>query len=190
MALIGQEHVFKIHFLTNEKVTSQHKDLTRRHKDLTSQHNYLTGDGRSMPPYLKTEILNQLQFTVIVKFLWFYDITSVWAYLANLWNMILPVKYFVFLVTNDLWNQLSYLKEKANIFRTSQIGTLIKTLQKCHKIEFYSNSFRYRFKRQFTFYEMESILVVNRVLSEFPLGYQVKPQTVKRCFVSIHLFRY
>ena len=57
MALIGQEHGFKIHFLTNELVTSQykdltsqHKDLTRQHKNLTSQHNYLTSDGRSMPP--------------------------------------------------------------------------------------------------------------------------------------------
>ena len=57
MALIGQEHVIKIHFLSNEQVTSQHKDLTsqhkdltRRHKDLTSQHHYLTSDGRSMPP--------------------------------------------------------------------------------------------------------------------------------------------
>ena len=44
MALIGQEHVFKIHFLTNEYVTSQRKDLT-------SQNNYLTSDGRNMPPY-------------------------------------------------------------------------------------------------------------------------------------------
>ena len=36
MALTGQEHVFKIYFQTNEKVTSQHiEDLTRRHKDLT-----------------------------------------------------------------------------------------------------------------------------------------------------------
>ena len=35
MGLIGQEHVFKIYFLTNDKVTSQHKDLTSQHKDLT-----------------------------------------------------------------------------------------------------------------------------------------------------------
>ena len=47
VALIGQEDVFKIYFLTNEQVKSQykdqkiqHKDLTRRHIDLTSQHNY------------------------------------------------------------------------------------------------------------------------------------------------------
>ena len=57
MALIGQEHVFKIQFLTIEQVTSQHKDLTSQHKDLTSQHKDrtrrhkdLTSDGRSMPP--------------------------------------------------------------------------------------------------------------------------------------------
>ena len=52
MALIGQEHVFNIHFLTNEKVTSQHKDLTSQYKDLTSQHTYLKSDDRSMPPYI------------------------------------------------------------------------------------------------------------------------------------------
>ena len=57
MALIRQEHDFKIYSLTNEKVpsqykdmTRQHKDLTRRHKDLTSQHYHLTSDGRNMPP--------------------------------------------------------------------------------------------------------------------------------------------
>ena len=57
IALIGQKHVFKINSLTNEYVTSQHKDLTSQHKDLTSQHkyltsqhNYLTSDGRNMPP--------------------------------------------------------------------------------------------------------------------------------------------
>ena len=32
MALIGQEHVFKIHFLTNELLTSQHKDMKSQHK--------------------------------------------------------------------------------------------------------------------------------------------------------------
>ena len=42
IALIGQEHVFKICFLTNEYVTSQQKYLTRLNKDLTSQYNYLT----------------------------------------------------------------------------------------------------------------------------------------------------
>ena len=51
MALIGQEHVFKIYFLTYEYLTSQHNGLTRRHKELTIQHNYLTNDGRSIPPY-------------------------------------------------------------------------------------------------------------------------------------------
>ena len=50
MALIGQEHDFKIHFLTNEKVTSQHRDLTSQHKDLTRGHRDLTRDGRCMPP--------------------------------------------------------------------------------------------------------------------------------------------
>ena len=39
MALIGQEHIIKIHFLSNEQVTSQHKDLTCRHHYLTSQNN-------------------------------------------------------------------------------------------------------------------------------------------------------
>ena len=42
MALTVLEHVFKIYFLTNEWVTSQHKDLTRWLKDLTSQHNNKT----------------------------------------------------------------------------------------------------------------------------------------------------
>ena len=32
MALIGQEHVFKIHFLTNELLTSQHKGMKSQHK--------------------------------------------------------------------------------------------------------------------------------------------------------------
>ena len=36
----------------HKDLSSQHKDLTRRLKNLTSQHNYLTSDGRSMPPYL------------------------------------------------------------------------------------------------------------------------------------------
>ena len=45
---IGQD--FKIHFLTNEKVTSQHKDLISQHKDLTRGHKDLTRDGRGMPP--------------------------------------------------------------------------------------------------------------------------------------------
>ena len=31
----GQEHVFKTYFLTNEEVTSQHKNLKNLHKDLT-----------------------------------------------------------------------------------------------------------------------------------------------------------
>ena len=39
MALTGQEHVFKIYFLTNEWVTSQLKDLTNQRKDLTRRHN-------------------------------------------------------------------------------------------------------------------------------------------------------
>ena len=56
MALIGQEHVIKIHFLSNEQVTSQYKDLTSQHKDLTSRHNYLTSDGRNMPPYLTDHV--------------------------------------------------------------------------------------------------------------------------------------
>ena len=36
--LPGQEHVFKINFLTNEYVTSQHKDLTNQHNYLTRRH--------------------------------------------------------------------------------------------------------------------------------------------------------
>ena len=38
IALIGQEHVLTIYSLTNELVTSQHKELTNQHKDLTRRH--------------------------------------------------------------------------------------------------------------------------------------------------------
>ena len=74
----GQEHVFKIYFLTNELVTSQHEDLTsqhkdlsRRHKDLSSQHNFLTSDSRSMPPYFITrKIFNISSFGKLSHNLW------------------------------------------------------------------------------------------------------------------------
>ena len=71
MALIGQEHVFKIHFLTNEKVTSQHKDmtsqykdLTSQHKDLTSQHTNLKSDNRSMPTYIHVCIVPSYNYNL------------------------------------------------------------------------------------------------------------------------------
>ena len=51
MALVGQEHVLKIiYFLTNELMTSQHKDLKSQHKDLKSQHRDLASGCRNIPP--------------------------------------------------------------------------------------------------------------------------------------------
>ena len=50
MALTGQEHVFKIYFLTNDKWQVIIKlSLTSQHKDLTIQYYYLTSDGRNKP---------------------------------------------------------------------------------------------------------------------------------------------
>ena len=43
MASTGQEHVFKIYFLTNKQVISQHEDLT-------SQLINMTIGGRNVPP--------------------------------------------------------------------------------------------------------------------------------------------
>ena len=45
-----KEQILKIYFLTNELMTSQHKDLISQHKDLTRGHKDLTRDGRGMPP--------------------------------------------------------------------------------------------------------------------------------------------
>ena len=61
MALTGQEHIFKIYFLINEKVslTSQPKDLTRRHKDLTRRHKDLTSQHK-LPYAHMHELTNQV----------------------------------------------------------------------------------------------------------------------------------
>ena len=48
MTLIGKENVFKIHFLKNEQVTSQHQGLTSQHEDLTRRYEDLTSGGRNI----------------------------------------------------------------------------------------------------------------------------------------------